>query len=217
MKRFAVIGLGKFGFYVAKSLFEQGHEVVAMDSHDDTVQAISAYSTESLMVDATDRHALAALGLERMDGVVVSTGTTISTSVLICLYLHELGVKRILAKALDDDHAKILRKVGATDIIHPERDTARRVARSLSAPNLLDFVPLAEGFELVQIAPPKKLIGKSLRDADLRAIYRAHVIAVREANPEHMVLVPPADRIIREDDVLVILGDSRDIARIQAL
>ena len=83
-----------------------------------------------------------------MDGVIVSTGTKISTSILICLYLQEIGIKKILAKALDDDHGKILKRVGATEIIHPERDMALRVSRGLSRPNVLDFIPLAEGFDL---------------------------------------------------------------------
>ena len=129
MKHFAVIGLGNFGFHAAKALFEDGNEVVAIDADKARVQAIDPHSTEAVVLDATDKEALKSLGLENMDGVIVSTGTKISTSILICLYLQEIGVKKILAKALDADHGKILKRVGATEIIHPERDMALRLSR----------------------------------------------------------------------------------------
>lgn len=217
MKRFAVIGLGNFGFHVAKALFEDGNEVVAIDMDKARVQAIDPHSTEAVVLNATEREALRSLGLENMDGVIVSTGTKISISILICLYLQEMGVKKILAKALDDDHAKILKRVGATEIIHPERDMALRVSRSLSRPNVLDFIPLADDFDLIQVGPPSKFIGKSLRELNLRAKYNLHIIAIKELVPENFVLVPPASFIIKDSDILVIIGKSKDIMRLKTL
>ena len=217
MKRFAVIGLGNFGFHAAKSLYEDGNEVVAIDSDKTRVQAIDPYSTEAIVMDATDKDALKALGLENMDGVIVSTGTKIGTSILICLYLQEIGIKMILAKALDDDHGKILKRVGATEIIHPERDMALRVSRGLSRPNMLDFIPLAEGFDLVQVGPPREFIGRSLKELNLRAKYNVHIIAIKELVPENFLLVPPASFVIKDSDILVMLGKSQDIKNIKAL
>jgi trk system potassium uptake protein TrkA len=217
MKRFAVIGLGNFGFHAAKALFEDGNEVVAIDTDKFRVQSIDPYSTEALVLDATDKEAIKSLGLETMNGVIVSTGTKISTSILICLYLQEIGVKQILAKALDDDHGKILRRVGATEIIHPERDMAVRVSRGLSRPNSMDFIPLSDEFDLVQVGPPREFIGKSLRDLNLRAKYNVHIIAIKELVPENFVLVPPAGFIIKDSDILIMLGKSEDIRRIKAL
>ena len=217
MKKFAVIGLGNFGFHVAKELYEDGHEVVAIDLDKNRVQAIGSYATEAVILDATDKQALKSLGLESMDAVIVSTGTNISTSVLSCLYLQEIGVKTILAKANDEDHEKILKKVGATEIIHPERDMAMRVARNLSKPNLLDFVPLAEGFELVEIGPPREFIGKSLRQLNLRAKHNVFVVAVQETVPEKFVFVPPADFILKDSDVMIMLGRTEDIDKIKGL
>jgi trk system potassium uptake protein TrkA len=152
-----------------------------------------------------------------MDAVIVSTGTKISTSVLICLYLQEIGIKKILAKALDEDHGKILKRVGATEIIHPERDMALRVSRGLSRPNVLDFIPLAEDFDLVQVGPPSEFVGRSLRDLNLRAKHNVHVIAIKELVPENFVLVPPASFVIKDSDILIMLGKSEDIRRIKAL
>lgn len=217
MKRFAVIGLGNFGFYMAKSLFEDGNEVLAMDIDKVKVQAIDPYTSEALVLDATDKEALTALGLESMDAAVLSTGMNISSSILICLYLQEIGVKKILAKALDDDHAKILRRVGATEIIHPERDIAFRVSRHLSHPNILDFLPLADEYDMIQVDPPVEFVGKTLRQLNLRAEYNVHVIAIKELVPENMVLVPPADFTIKDSDILVMLGKSQDIKRIKVL
>lgn len=217
MKRFAVIGLGNFGFHAAKALFEDGNEVVAIDTDRNRVQAIDAHCTEALVLDALDKAALKSLGFEEMDGVVVSTGTKISTSILICFYLQEIGVKKILAKALDEDHAKILGRVGATDIIHPEKDSAIRVSRSLSRPNMLDFIPLADDFDLVQVDPPRKFIGRSLKELNLRAKYNVHVIAIKELVPPNFRLVPPADFVIKDSDILMMLGRSEDIRKIKEL
>ncbi|MFZ1987149.1 MAG: TrkA family potassium uptake protein [Desulfatitalea sp.] len=217
MKRFAVIGLGNFGFHAAKALYEDGNEVVAIDTDKARVQAIDPHCTEAVVLDSTDKEALKSLGLENMDGVIVSTGTKISTSVLICLYLQEIGVKKILAKALDDDHGKILKRVGATEIIHPERDMAVRISRSLSRPNVLDFIPLAEEFDLIQVGPPREFIGKSLKDLNLRAKYNVHIIAIKELVPENFILVPPAGFVIKDSDILIMLGKSEDVRRIKAL
>ena len=217
MKHFAVIGLGNFGFYAAKALFEDGNEVLAVDTDKAKVQAIDPFCTEAIILDATDKEALRSLGLDNMDAVIVSTGTKISISILICLHLQESGVKKILAKALDDDHGKILKRVGATEIIHPERDMAIRVSKGLSRPNILDFIPLAEDFDLIQVGPPREFVGKSLMDLNLRAKYNVHIIAIKEMVPENFILVPSANFVIKDSDILVMLGKTADIKKIKVL
>jgi trk system potassium uptake protein len=217
MKRFAVIGLGNFGFHAAKALYEDGNEVVAIDTDKARVHAIDPYSTEAIVLDASDKEAIHSLGLENMDGVIVSTGTKISTSLLICLHLQELGVKNILAKAIDEDHGKILRRVGAREIIHPERDMAIRISRSLSRPNFLDFVPLADDYDLVQVGPPREFIGKNLQELNLRAKYNVNIIAIKELVPDNFLLVPPAGFVIKDSDILIMLGKSDDIKKIREL
>ncbi len=217
MKHFAVIGLGKFGFHTARALYEDGNEVMAIDADKSRVQTIDPHSTEAVVLDATNRDALKSLGLEDMDGVVVSTGTKISTSIMICLYLKEIGVRKILAKAMDEDHGKILKLVGATEIIHPERDMAQRVARGLSRPNILDFIPLADDYDLLQVGPPREFIGKNLKDLNLRARYNVHIIAIKELVPENFLLVPPANFVIKDSDILIMLGKTEDIKGIRAL
>jgi trk system potassium uptake protein TrkA len=149
--------------------------------------------------------------------VIVATGTKLSISILICLYLQELGVKRILAKALDADHEKILLRVGATEVIHPERDTAIRVSRSLSRPNMLDFIPLSNDYDLVQVEPPQEFLNRSLKDLNLRAAYNVHIIAIEKPTPDGFILVPSADYVIEKTDTLMILGKSADIDKIKVL
>lgn len=217
MKRFAVIGLGRFGFHVAKMLFEEEHEVVAIDKDRNLIQEIDSFCTEAIVMDATDKERLKSLGLDELDGVIVSTGDKISTSILISLYLQEIGVKYILVKAVDEDHSKILKKVGATETIRPEMAMAVRVAKGLSAPNIMDFIPLAKGYNLLQVDPPKSFIGKSIRQLDLRAKYNVHIIAIKERVPENFILVPPPDFIIKDSDILIMLGKSEDMKKIREL
>jgi trk system potassium uptake protein TrkA len=216
-KKFAVIGLGKFGAYAAKALYEDGHEVVAIDTDKDKVQAMDHHASEALVLNATNKDTLKSLGLEHMDAVIVSTGTQIGTSILICLYLQEIGVKKIMAKALDEDHEKILVRVGASEVIHPERAMAVRVARELSQPNILDFIPLARDFDLTQAQAPRDFVGKSLKDLNLRARYNVHIIAIKELDPENFILVPQADYVIQANDILIMLGKEDDVRKIREM
>jgi trk system potassium uptake protein len=217
MKRYGVIGLGSFGYYVAKGLYEGGNEVIAIDSDREKVQAIEQYCTEGIVMDATDKEKLKTLGLEETDAVVVSSGERISTSILVCYYLKEIGVKRIVVKATDDDHANILRMLGATEIVHPERDMAARLSRGLSKPNILNFVPLEKGYDIIQVKPAESFVGKTLEELHLRRKYGVYVIGIKSEDSERMRLVPPADYKIEETDTMIILGREEDIAKIKEL
>ena len=217
MKKIAVIGLGRFGLHITKALYEEGNEVLAIDRDKARIQVINEYSSRAIVLDATNKEGLTSLGLELMDSVIISIGTQISASILICLYLNELGVKKILAKALDEDHAKILQKVGATDIIHPEKDMALRIARGLSRPNFLDFIPLSEEYDLIQAESPGEFIGKSLKELNLGAKFNVHVIAIKESLSPNFILVPPAHFKIKEGTILIMLGRTEDIKKIKAL
>ncbi len=217
MKRYAVIGLGSFGYYVAKGLYEDGNEVIAIDVDREKIQAIDKYCTEGIVMNATDKGNLEALGLEEADAVVVSSGEKISTSILVCYHLKEIGVKRIVAKATDDDHANILRILGATDIVHPEKDMAAKLCRGLSKPNILNFVPLEKGYDIIQAKPPDSFAGKTLEELHLRRKYGVYVIGIKTKDSERMKLVPPADYEIQESDTMIILGREEDISKIKEL
>ena len=215
--KFAVIGLGSFGSHVAKTLYENGNEVVAVDKDKEKVEEVKTFVSHAVNMDATVKENLQALGVSEMDVVVVSSGPEMESSILTVLYLHELGAKRIVAKALTEDHAKILEAVGATEVIYPEKDMAIKTALRLSNPNILEYLPLTSGFGIQEIAPPEKFIGKSLKELDLRNKYGIQVIAIKELIPEKTTFIPRADFIIKDSDILIIMGEEKQLAKINSV
>ena len=216
-KRFTVLGLGSFGFGVAQTLFEEGHDVIALDIDNDLAQKIRPFCSQAIIGDATQKEMLATLGLDEMDAVVISMGGNTSASTLVTLYVKELGAKRIVVKAANADHGKILRKVGATQVIFPEMDMAVKVARNLSTPDVLDYFPMTGDYIIAEIAPVEDFVGKTLAELKLRAKYNVNVIGIKEFVPENFVLVPPADFTIKDSDVLLVIGTRDDIKKIKQL
>jgi len=217
MKRFAVIGVGSFGFYVAKALYENKNEVIAIDRSKERVQAVEPFCTSAIVQDVTDMEALKGLGLGEVDAVIVSTGANIKPSILICFHLRRLGINRIIAKAEDDDHGEILKLLGASEIIRPGVDMAKRLALQLTSPNILEFLPLEEDYTIAQVAPPSPFIGRSLRELDLRQRYGVNIIAIKELVPERFVMVPTADFVVKDSDLLIMIGKEADLKKIKEL
>ncbi len=217
MKRFAVIGVGSFGFYVAKALYENKNEVIAIDRSKERVQAVEPFCTSAIVQDVTDMEALKGLGLGEVDAVIVSTGANIKPSILICFHLRRLGINRIIAKAEDDDHGEILKLLGASEIIRPGVDMAKRLALQLTSPNILEFLPLEEDYTIAQVAPPSPFIGRSLRELDLRQRYGLNIIAIKELVPERFVMVPTADFVVKDSDLLIMVGKEADLKKIKEL
>jgi trk system potassium uptake protein TrkA len=217
MIKFAIIGLGSFGSNVAKTLYEHRHEVLAIDKDKAKVEAAKSFSSHAVLMDSVEMENLAGVGIREMDVVVVSLGPEMEASILTVLHLHELGLKRIVAKALNEDHAKILEAVGATEVIYPEKDMAIRTALRLTSPNIMECLPLMSGVSIQEIAPPDKFIGKSLRELDLRNKFGIQVIAIRELVPERTVYVPKADFVLKDSDVLIVMGDEKKLEKLTAL
>ncbi|MGQ9470781.1 MAG: potassium channel family protein [Candidatus Aminicenantales bacterium] len=215
--KFAVIGLGSFGSNVAKTLYQRGHEVLAVDRDKGKVEAAKDYTSHAVHMDSADKENLEALGIQDMDVVIVSLGPEMEASILTVLYLHELGVKRLVAKALTEDHAKILEAVGANEVIYPEKDMAIRTALKLTSPNILECLPLSSGVSIQEIAPPEKFIGKTLKELDLRNKYGVQVIAIREIIPERTIYIPKADFMIKDSDILVVMGEEERLEKIVKL
>ena len=216
-KKFTVLGLGSFGFSVAQTLFEEGNEVIALDMDNDLAQKIRPYCSQAIIGDATQKDMLATLGLDEMDAVVINMGDKTSAATLVTLFVKELGAKKIVVKASDGDHGKILRKVGATQVIYPEIDMAVKVARNLSTPDVLDYFPMTGDYIIAEIAPVVEFVGKTLAELKLRSQYNVNVIGIKEFIPENFVLVPAADFTIKDSDVLLVIGTREDIKRIKQL
>ena len=215
MKRVVVVGLGIFGFNIAKTLFENGFEVLAIDKNKDLVNRIRDFSTKAVLADATEKDLLEAIGIQPDDIVIVSFGENLAASTLLTLHLKELGVKNIIVKAPNEDHKRILEKVGATEVIIPEREMANKVAKSLMAPNVLDYLPVSKDFTICEIAPPANFLGKTIADLRLRGNYHIEVIAIRDVLTDQIQLVPRADFVIKDSDILIVIGKEEDIQKIQ--
>ncbi|HWR90828.1 MAG TPA: TrkA family potassium uptake protein [Desulfobacterales bacterium] len=215
MKRVVVIGLGIFGSQLVRQLYEKGIEVIAIDKNRDVVQRIKDHSTKAVMADATDKEVLESIGIAAGDTVVISFGEDLSASTLLTLYLKEMQVREIIVKVPNEDYKRILLKVGASEAIIPEREMANKVARSIISPNVLEYLPISEDYTICELAPPTAFIGKSLAELDLRKRYQLQVIAIRDVLSESLQLVPRASSVIKDSDVLVIVGREDDIQKVK--
>ena len=214
MGRFVVIGLGRFGSQLATRLYELGHEVLAVDSDADTVQALRDKVSQVAQVDVRDKLQLRALGLKDFDTAIVSVGEHLEASTLAALYCKELEL-RVVARAVTEDHGKILEALGVDEVVFPERDMAVRLAERLASSNLLDFIALGPDYSIAEVAVPAPFIGKTLAELQVRQRFNVHVIAVQDVLTGTVAMAPPPDAKIRDSDVLVILGKRPDIDKFQ--
>jgi len=214
-KQFTVIGLGNFGFFLATELFKKGHEVLGIDTNPKLVQEIRDWVSRAVIADATDPKALKELELKKMDAVVVCIGSILNNSILATLNVKDLGVKRVVAKAVSEAHGRILQKIGADEIYFPEKDLALTAAQRLDNPNVLDYLPFMEGYSIVQLAPPTSFVGKSLIELDLINRLGVQVIAIKELVPENVVLIPTGHFVVKESDILILLGPDDALVKLQ--
>lgn len=214
-KQFAVIGLGNFGFYLAAALFKKGHEVLGIDINPRQVQEIRDQVSRAVIADATDPQVMKELELEKMDAVVVSIGSVLNSSILATLNVKDMGVKRVVAKAVSEAHGRILQKIGADDIYFPEKDLALTAAQRLDNPNVIDYLPFMEGYSIAQLSPPKEFIGKTLIQLDLINRHGIQVVAVKELVPENVVMIPTGRFLVKDSDILFLLGPDSALAALE--
>jgi trk system potassium uptake protein TrkA len=214
-KQFAVIGLGRFGSSIATTLFKLGHEVLAIDANEEKVQKLSETVTHVVQADTTDENSLKALGIRNFDVVVVAIGEDIQANVLTTLILKDLGVKYIVAKAHNELHGKMLAKIGADRIVYPERDMGLRVAHNLVSTNVLEYIELSPDLSIAEISAPKTLVGHSLAESNLRVKYEVNVVAIKR--DEILLVPPPSDEKIRTGDILIFVGQTKGIQKMEEL
>jgi len=212
--KIAIIGLGSFGIQMAKTLAEDGHEVTAIDIDRARIDQAKAWVPFAIVMNAADKESLKSLGIEDMDIVVVSIGPAMEPSILTVHYLNELGVRRIVAKALSEDHAQILEAVGATEVVYPERDMAIKTALRLAYPNVLEYVQVSAGVHIQELSAPDSFIGKTLRDLDLINRFGIQVLAVREIVPERLTYIPKADFVVKDSDILIVMGEESKLKKL---
>ena len=213
MKQFAVIGCGRFGSNIAKTLYNLGHEVLAIDADEETVQDISEEVTYAVQADVTDENVLKELGIRNFDVVIVSIGSNYRASIMATLIAKELGVKKVIAKAHDTLHGEVLYKIGADKVIYPERDMGIRVAHNLVSPNILDFIEISSDYSILEIAALDQWTNKTLKELKLPTNHGINVMAIKRN--EDINLSPYADDIILKGEILVVVGSTEDIKKIE--
>ena len=214
-KQFAIIGLGRFGTSVAKTLYEMGYEVLAVDTDETRVQDFSDEVTHAVQADTTDEDTLKALGIRNFDVVVVAIGADVQANLMTTLQLKEMGVSYIVAKAKNNLHGKMLEKIGADRVVYPERDMGQRVAHNLVSSNVLEYIELSPEYSIVEVTAPKVLVGKNLVETDLRGRYEVNVVAIRRG--EQLLVPPQPTEKIMDKDVLFVVGANRGVQRLEEL
>lgn len=220
-RQVAVIGLGRFGYSVAETLVKKGCEVLAIDTDPEKVQSISDLATFAVQCDATDEKALRAISAQNVDVAVVSIGENVEASILIVQTLKELGVKQIIAKGVTPLHGKILSNLGVSEVIFPERDAATRLAQRLISPNVFEYLELAPGYSVEEVAVPEHMSGLRLSEAKIQETFRLNIIGIRKkvtrmvkgrmVTDEVFNVTPSPDDVIEKGDVLVIVGKQEDL------
>lgn len=203
-RQFAVIGLGRFGASVARTLYDMGSQVLGIDADDERVRAIVQDVTRAVAADATDEQVLRSLGVRNFDVVILGIGSDVQASIMTTLLLKELGVETVVAKAKSEAHGKVLLKVGADRVVFPERDMGFQVAQGLISPNILEYIALSPDVGMVEMVAPTNFIGKKLIQLDLRNRFNINVIALKHG--ENVNITPRADDEIKKGDILVVVG-----------
>lgn len=212
-KQFVVVGLGRFGSSVAKTLYGLGNDVLAIDSNEDVVQEIAESVTHAVQLDAIDENAVKSLGIRNFDVAVITIGANIQASIMAALVFKEQGVKYIIAKGNSDLHAKVLYKIGVDRVILPEKDMGVRVAHNLVSSNILDYIELSPDYSIIEIESLKEWHGKSIKDLSLRAKYGINVMAIKSGNDVN--ISPSPEDVIDPHDVIVAIGSAEDLNRLE--
>lgn len=212
-KDFLVIGMGRFGTSVARTLMEQGHDVLVVDTDEEKIRSISDEVTQAVQADASEETVLRSLGVSNFDVAIVAIGHNVHANIMATLMVKELGVPQVVAKARDDLHGKILHKIGADRVIFPERDMGLRLAMNLTAPNFVDFLELAPDYSIVEIKSHEEWWGRSLGEIDFRRRYRVNVVAI--CRGENINPAPMGEDKIQAGDILVLIGHNGDLEKME--
>ena len=215
MKSYIVIGMGRFGSEAARRLCELGCEVLALDRSSELIQRISNDVTQAVVADVRDKEVLRALGVGELDCGIVAIGDSLGDSVLATMNLKELGVPYVVCKAHDETHRQVLLKLGADKVLIPEQEQANRLARNLSSPNVLDYIELSDEYGIIETPVPAGWYGRSLKELNVRAKLGINILAVRRGGSFNVS--PGADFSFTEGDVMVVLGDSKALKKVQKL
>jgi trk system potassium uptake protein TrkA len=214
MKTFVVIGLGRFGTAIARELSQLGNEVIAVDRDEAKVAAIADEVTHAMAADIQDEDVLRRMGVTECDCAIVAFATSLQDNILVTLLLKELGVKRVISKARSEMHVRVLKKVGADQIVFPEADMGVRLARNLDSGRVRDYVDIGGQYRVAEIGAPEDWHGKSLQALDLRRSHRLNVLLIKTQNGNGQLVNPSAEYIVKADDIVVVMGLDQDVSEV---
>jgi trk system potassium uptake protein TrkA len=211
-KRIGIIGAGRFGMSLAESMMNAGMEVVLVDRNRPAMQSASEFAT-AIQGDATQPHVLEEAGFGECDVVVVAIGSNIEASMMATANSKELGVETVIAKASSELHGKILRRIGADSVVYPDRDSAHRLARAIANHDVVDFLEVSEGYSIAEIDVPENVRGKTLAESSFRTATGLTVLCIRrpaeDSKEPRAVIIPQATDVLREDDRLIVFGETK--------
>lgn len=187
-KEFVVVGLGRFGGSIVKELIRLGADVLAIDTSPERVDEYAKIATQAVVADTTDEEVIKSLGIRNFEHVIIAIGENIQASILTTLILKDLGVQQITVKAQNDYHARVLRKIGADHVVHPERDMGIRIANNMMSNNVLDYLELSDEHSIMEIKANEQIAGFSLIDLDIRAKYGINIVGIKGATPSSFLL-----------------------------
>lgn len=213
MKRFVIIGLGNFGTSVAETLYGQGHDVIAVDLNETAVDRIAPHVSRAAVGDGRQVETLDRVGAREADAGVVSTGDDITASILATMALRDLKVTEIYVKVISRDHARVMGRIGVTETIFPERESAQNLAQRLSSRDVLNYVSLGSGFSIQEMVVPDAWEGKTLRDLSLRLRYQLSVVAIHDVLTDRMIVPPDPDAALKDTDTLIVAGTDAALRR----
>ncbi|PRO66515.1 potassium channel family protein [Alkalicoccus urumqiensis] len=212
-RQFAVIGLGRFGGSVCRELHSMGHEVMAIDMNREKVEEYRPFSTHAMQADSTDERSLHSIGIRNFEHVVVAIGDNIQASILTTLVLKDEGVPHVWAKAQNHYHQKVLDKIGADVVVHPEFDMGKRIAHNIVSDKVIDFIDLSDDYSMIELRATSAVDGETLNTLHLRADYGITLIAIKDG--QHMNVSPGPDEPIREGNILLVIGHNNDLERFE--
>lgn len=212
-KQFAVIGLGRFGGALVEEFSRLGVEVLAIDKDEDRVEKYREYATYAAQANAIDENMLKQLGIRNIDHAIISFGDDIEASVLTTLLLKEMGIKQVWVKATSIYHQKVLEKIGADKVIHPERDMAIKIANHVVSEKIIEYIELSKDHSIVEIIATSKLDNKTITALDVRARYGCIIIGIQRG--DEMIVAPAAEEIVYKGDILIVMGHNDHIQRFE--
>ena len=209
-KQFLVAGLGLFGTSVALTLQQMGYEVYTLDSEESLVQDLSTQLNYVVCGDASDKKTLQSLPLEDIDVAVVAIGN-VERNMMCTMLLKELGIKQVVAKAINNLHGAMLNKIGADKVVYAERDMGERVAHNLISAGVMDYIELSSEISVMSLAIPTEIVGKNLIEADLRRRYDVNVVAIKRDG--RTIVNPKAQEVFQPEDEIIVLGTHEGVKR----